>query len=63
MSLQDDYYDLASELRGEDKKALDRIWLAFCEYENEALVANGEVSQSEMEAFDKQGMFNGDGQE
>lgn len=35
MSLQDDYFDLRSSLKGENKRALNRIWKAFCEMEKE----------------------------
>ena len=35
MSLQDDYFDLHSELTGSAREALERIWDAFCDYEKE----------------------------
>lgn len=35
MSIQDDYFDLRSKLKGEDKKTLNRIWKCFCEAEKE----------------------------
>jgi hypothetical protein len=36
MSLQDDYFDLDAELKGEQKRKMRRIWKAFCEAEEEA---------------------------
>jgi len=36
VSLQDDYFDLESELTGENKKRFLRIWEAFCELEAES---------------------------
>ena len=40
MSLQDDYFDLDSRLKGADKRALQRIWNAFLELDrkNEELL-------------------------
>ena len=35
MSLQDDYFDLNASLKHEDNKALNRIWEAFCQMEEE----------------------------
>lgn len=35
MSLQDDYYELKAELKGPNKKRLERIWEAFIDLENE----------------------------
>jgi hypothetical protein len=35
MSLQDDYFDLEAELKGESKKRFLRIWKAFCQIEAE----------------------------
>jgi hypothetical protein len=36
MSLQDDYFDLDAELKGEQKKKMRRIWKAFCAAEADA---------------------------
>ena len=35
MSLQDDYFDLESRLKGENKEKFIRIWNAFVDMENE----------------------------
>ena len=35
MSLQDDYFDLAASLKGEELAAFERIWESFCEMEAE----------------------------
>lgn len=35
MSLQDDYFDLESTLKGENKKKFLRIWEAFVDMEKE----------------------------
>lgn len=36
MSLQDDYFELDAQLKGEQKRKLRRIWGAFCQAEAEA---------------------------
>jgi len=35
MSLQDDYFDLDAELKGDQKRKMRRIWKAFCEAEED----------------------------
>ncbi len=35
MSLQDDYFELNAKLKGWQREALNRIWDAFVEIENE----------------------------
>ena len=36
MSLQDDYFDLDAELKGDQKRKMRRIWKALCEAEADA---------------------------
>lgn len=48
MSLQDDYYDIAEELKdGPLEVAFERIWFAFCDYETREMVANGQYSEQD----------------
>ncbi len=55
MSLQDDYFDLCETLTGEELKAFERIWFAFCDLETQQMVRNGELSSKEyFEWFEEQ---------
>lgn len=39
MSLQDDYFELDAELKGDQKRKMRRIWRALCEAEADAVEA------------------------
>lgn len=60
MALLDDYFDLASELKGEQRRKLRRIWAAFCAAEadvDEARECMRLVNSARLLLADKPALF------